>query len=339
MNATLSHIPSLTKSSVVAPAMPADWEDTLKKFMLAQFKTHEKSLVEEVHRSIKSEMQNNFLPEIVKTVTMTIEHSVVKPLQASMEKTLQQHTDVHTEAIMTAIYGSVEQPLKEAFTESMVFTLIPAYESATREIMSQVSTSVNSVQAADKISGLSAQIDAMVKAIEVLTAEVTQLRSLVTSQNTSADAAPSASLPPSPADQMEAMRNKIAIDLQNGKYESAFTNALSLSTTDMAIFCCNHANVSDVLGGEKPALSQPIMLCLMQQLGAAMALTKGLDWENAVSWLQELALTLDPSNESIARHVPSVLQQLLGNINAKMQSDPTLRRRLQMLLQVIRGML
>ena len=69
--------------------------------MLAQFKTHEKSLVEEVHRSVKSEMQNNFLPEIVKTVTMTIEHSVVKPLQASMEKTLQQHTDVHTEAIMT----------------------------------------------------------------------------------------------------------------------------------------------------------------------------------------------------------------------------------------------
>ena len=307
--------------------------------MSAQFKIHEKSVVEEVQRRITSEIQNNLFPDIVKTVTMTIEQSVVKKLQVSMEKTLQQHADVHTEAIMTAICGSVEQPLKEAFTESMVFTLIPAYESATREIMSQVSTSVNSVQATDKISGLSAQLDAMAKVIEALTVEVTQLRSLVKPPNTPAGATPNTPLPPSPAEQMEAMRNKIATDLQSGKYESAFTKALSLSTTDMAIFCCNHANVSNVLGGEKPALSQPIMLCLMQQLGAAMALTNGLDWENAVSWLQELALTLDPSNESIARHVPSVLQQLVGNINAKMLSEPALRRRLQMLLQVIRGML
>jgi hypothetical protein len=107
----------------------------------------------------------------------------------------------------------------------------------------------------------------------------------------------------------------------------------------MAIFCCKHADLSAVLGGEKSALSQPILLCLMQQLGAAIALSSGSDLEVFVSWLQEIALTLDPANESIVRHVPGVLQQLVGNINAKIQSDPSMRRRLQMLLQVIRGML
>mmetsp|Transcript_8163 Transcript_8163/g.11768 ORF Transcript_8163/g.11768 Transcript_8163/m.11768 type:complete len:129 (+) Transcript_8163:3228-3614(+) len=109
-------------------------------------------------------------------------------------------------------------------------------------------------------------------------------------------------------------------------------------------FCCKNANMSDVFGGSGPSggptlLSQPILLCLMQQLGAVLGLSKENDLKTELDWLQEIALTLDTSNESIQRHVPSVLQQLVANINAKMsQGDPFLRRPLQMLLQVIRGM-
>ena len=321
-----------------SPTLPADWEDSLKKIISAQFKSQEKNVVDEVQRRIKSEIAKTVLPEIVRTVTMTMEQSVVKPLQASMDKALKQSGDARTEAIMTAISGSVEQPLKEAFTESMASTLIPAYESVTREIMFQVSTSVASARSAGTSPDLSSKLDAMAKAIEDLTVEVTQLRSIMNSQ-VPPPPEPRSVPPPSPADQMEATRKKILTEIEAGNYETAFTKALSLSTTDMAIFCCKHADLSDVLGGEKPALSQTILLCLMQQLGAAIALSSGSDLEVFVSWLQEIALTLDPTNESIARHVPGVLQQLVGNINAKIQSDPALRRRLQMLLQVIRGML
>jgi outer membrane murein-binding lipoprotein Lpp len=319
-------------------SLPVDWEDSLKKIISAEFNSHVKNVADEVQRRMKSEITDSLLPEIVRTVTKTMEQSVVKPLQASMDKALKQSGEAHTDAIMAAISGSVEQPLNEAFTESMKSTLIPAYESATREIMFQVSKSVASARSAGPSPDLSAKLDTMAMAIKDLTAEVTQLRSIMNSQ-APLPQAPRSVPRPSPADQMEVTRKNILTEIEAGNYETAFTKALSLSTTDMAIFCCKHADLSAVLGGEKSALSQPILLCLMQQLGAAIALSSGSDLEVFVSWLQEIALTLDPANESIVRHVPGVLQQLVGNINAKIQSDPSMRRRLQMLLQVIRGML
>ena len=78
----------------------------------------------------------------------------------------------------------------------------------------------------------------------------------------------------------------------------------------------------------------------MQQLGAAMATTSAQEALNIeLQWLQEIALTLDPSDAAIQRHVPTVLQQLVGSVNQKItEGNPQLRRPLIMLLQVIRGM-
>jgi len=57
-----------------------------------------------------------------------------------------------------------------------------------------------------------------------------------------------------------------------------------------------------------------------------------------MAWLQNIAVTLDPHNEQIRKHVRRVCLQLIENINMKMNdSDPVLRRPLQMLLQVVRG--
>ena len=127
--------------------------------------------------------------------------------------------------------------------------------------------------------------------------------------------------------------------LQARHYDAAFTKALSASTTEMSMFCCKNATLEDVLGGTTPKLSQPILICLMQQLGAVLGTSSGDGLQTALEWLQEIALCLDPTDASIYQHVPGVLSVLVANINAKMnQGDPALRRSLQMLLQVIRGM-
>jgi hypothetical protein len=79
----------------------------------------------------------------------------------------------------------------------------------------------------------------------------------------------------------------------------------------------------------------------MQQLGTCLALpsASGANLQLALQWLQELTLSLSPSDADIAGHVPTVLQQLVAGINARMaQNDPDLRRPLQRLLQAIRGM-
>ena len=81
------------------------------------------------------------------------------------------------------------------------------------------------------------------------------------------------------------------------------------------------------------------MLCLMQQLGADFAPQKDGDLKVKLAWLQSIALTLDPSHDSIKKHLPSVCQQLTMNLQRKIdEPNVMLRREMQMLKQVIRGM-
>jgi hypothetical protein len=212
--------------------------------------------------------------------------------------------------------------------------LIPAFEAATRQMFSQIHSTLESQVAPSQPNDeLNAKIDALTTMVQSLTLEVTKLKR----GGGGAQPSPLASQPQ--VDQIQRMRSEILGLLQSRKYESAFTKAVSATTAEMAVFVCKNANLSEVLGGSKPALSQPILLCLMQQLGAVLVNSTEADLQIELVWLQEISLTLDTTDERIQGHVPSVLQQLVTSIEAKMQQgDPALRRPLQMLVQVIRGM-
>ena len=116
--------------------------------------------------------------------------------------------------------------------------------------------------------------------------------------------------------------------------------AVSSTASDITYFCCVNADINDVFGGATPALTQMILICLMQQL-ATMIVSPNPNWSTQLEleWLQEIALCLNPADPLIVKHVPPVLQLLVSGINTRMaQNDPALRRPLQRLLQVIRGM-
>lgn len=210
--------------------------------------------------------------------------------------------------------------------------MIPAFEAASREMFSQVSSTIEAKISSPKVDdSLNAKIDALTTMVQALSAEVSSLRKGSTT--------PTPTPPPVQVNEMQKMRTDILGALQMRQYEIAFTKALSVSSTEMAVFVCKEANIKDVLGGDSPALTQPILLCIMQQLGVALVSPDESNLETVLSWLQEIALCVDPSDQAIQRHVSSVLQQLHANINSKMQQgNPALRRPLQMLLQVVRGM-
>jgi hypothetical protein len=206
--------------------------------------------------------------------------------------------------------------------------MIPAFEAATQEMFSQVDATLErrtsprhdeSYGSLDSLFTLMHQVKSMV---EDLSDEVAELKP-----------------PKQEIDYDQITRDEILSLLQKRDYESAFTKAVSEITAEMALFVCKRSNLADVLGDSKPVLSQPILLCLMQQLGALLNDSNDEDLHIELTWLQEIALTLDPAVESIKRHVPQVLAQLRSCIEDKMKKgDPALRRPLQMLLQVIRGM-
>jgi hypothetical protein len=224
-------------------------------------------------------------------------------------------------------------------------SLIPAFDAATREMFSQISVSLDkgiaSQSSDDKIEKLveamALHMSTMAKSIDSLLTEISQLRSEIKSNGLATTTGQDASAPV--VDAKEVVRKEILNLLEKKNYEAGFTKALSASTIEMAVFACRNSDVTAVLGGNAPSLSQPILLCLMQQLGAAIASSGELDFKLEVEWLHEIAPTVNPEHDSIGRHVGGILKQLVSNINAKIsESDPTTRRTLQMLQQVLRGM-
>merc|ERR1719469_534642 len=74
-------------------------------------------------------------------------------------------------------------------------------------------------------------------------------------------------------DPAKVLREKILALISTDNYENAFTQALSASDPSVAVFACQNSNIETVLDNDTPQLSQPILLCLMQQLGAQLLLT------------------------------------------------------------------
>jgi hypothetical protein len=219
-------------------------------------------------------------------------------------------------------------------SKSMKTMFIPAFEVATQQMFFQINESLEKKLFSLQNNDTNAKIDALTAMVQALSVEVTNLKE--EKHSSKVETYPSKQ---TAVDQIQLVRSEILTLLQSRNYELAFTKAVSATTADMAVFVCKNANLSEVLGGSSSALSQPILLCLMQQLGAVLVSSNESDLQTELLWLQEIALTLDTSDEKIQRHVPSVLQQLVTCIETKMNHRvPTLRRPLQMLLQVIRGM-
>lgn len=149
------------------------------------------------------------------------------------------------------------------------------------------------------------QMIKMGEAIHALTAEVTQLRGAIhnvgaVGQNDGAEKPGAASLP-----RPVGARDEVAALCRSGRYEEAFTKAVSASDGDLVLFACKNADAGVVFGsiGEGAVtISQPILICLMQQLGAVLLSAKDAgDVKVILNWLQEIAVTIDPTNVNIQR--------------------------------------
>mmetsp|Transcript_14845 Transcript_14845/g.31576 ORF Transcript_14845/g.31576 Transcript_14845/m.31576 type:complete len:189 (+) Transcript_14845:3-569(+) len=186
----------------------------------------------------------------------------------------------------------------------------------------------------------------MSESIQSLNMEVVQLRSAVNNvsvQNQNASAQQPGGAPAGPPRPV-GIRDEVTALCHSRRYEEAFTKAVSASDGDLVLFACKNADAGAVFNSNGEgviSISQPILICLMQQLGAVLISAEdGGDVRVILNWLQEIAVTIDPTNVNIQRHVGSVVQQLLANINSKMSTcDPAFRRPLQMLIQILRGLL
>lgn len=186
--------------------------------------------------------------------------------------------------------------------------LIPAYEAATRQMFEQTSTSLemgllqlstNQANAvAPTMQVMSTEMKKLSEVVSLLAAEVIKLRGEISATSVKENDIPrQIVLSPQPLE----MRDEIKSLCQANRYEEAFTKAVSVSDGEIVLFACKAADSAAVFNGEV-ALSQPILLCLLQQLGAVLVVaTETDDIKTILNWLQEIAVTIDPTNVYIQR--------------------------------------
>jgi hypothetical protein len=314
---------------------------------------------DDIRLALQEVLHTTFVPLVKQTVLDTIAASVpavsdkVQPLQASMDTLVRNGVTTDSDKIAAAVASSVHEQLRTAFSDNVRTVLIPTLESVSGQVIQQMAAHLEKTNLNEdgKLESISKQLTTMTQLVVELTKEVSSLRSMVVESRATANPPlseqslsrpPPATPDPTPAvDPAEAQRAQILALLRNGNYEDAFRAAVSNQTVEMTIFCCRHADLQQVFGGEQPVLlSQPILLCLMQQLGTVIVTSPNPQLE--LDWLQEIALSLNPNDLSIQRHVPNVLQQVATNIQQRISqstadANPALRRPLQRMLQVVRG--
>jgi enhancer of mRNA-decapping protein 4 len=315
-----------------------EFDVMVRKAVASLFKQQESILVMEIQKSIRSEMHSFLLPSLNKTIAQSVEQAILKTLAASVAIQIQEASSTHLKDMIEA----VKEPINDTFYSSMREFMVPAFESATKQMFGQISSTLQSGLTAYNhhngsedllkvVHHMAERMDAMSKMIELLIATVNQLSN-----------SPAASDGRSTAvyvhDPKQDLQHEILSLLNAKEYERAFTKALSISDVEFALLVCKNADLLTVLEGETPCLSQPILLCLMQQLGTNITIANIDDTKLILAWLQSIAIILDPENETIKKHVLNICAQVMENINRKLPNcDSSIRRPLQMLLQVIRG--
>lgn len=316
-------------------------EEIVKKSIASHFQKHESFVTGQIQKAVRYEVQSGLVPSLNKTVSQTLEQTISKTMKTNVSKTVQDTLTTNSEQLASSLTNSLQEPIVNSFHSTMKDVIVPAYENGTRQMFEQISAAVEAGLATKAkeqdetmkmMDGMVKRMDAMGKTIEVLIKAVAQLQTGPTPPVNS----PTKSPEQVAAEKMDQLKRAIVKLFRAGDFEKGFTQALSVSNSAMALFACQQSDLSMVLEGDVPKLSQPIMLCLMQQLGADLSTNEELAVK--LAWLQSMALVLNPQDPSIAKHIQGVVQQLVVNLQTKMaESDPALRRHLQMLLQVIRG--
>jgi len=333
-----SGISSVETSSVgaIGSVTKEEIDEIVRKAVGYHFQKQETMIVSEIQKAVRYEVQSGLVPILNKTVSKHLEETVSKTMKTQISKSVKECMSIQTEEIANTVASSLREPIVDSFLATMREVMIPAYESGTRQMMEQISSSIetnlasnqkNDESTAKMMEAMSTRMDAMGKTIEVLLKAVA---TMATKQNVGSTA--ESVVNTSKEDELKRIDQLI----QSEDYEAAFTKALSASKPELAVYACKLSDLSTVIEGDTPLLSQPIMLCLMQQLGADLSQNDDLNMK--IAWLQSVAVTLDPNDDSIKKHVKGVCQQLVSNLQVKMaDSDAGVRRQLQMLTQVIRG--
>ncbi|KAG3082506.1 hypothetical protein PI124_g10339 [Phytophthora idaei] len=292
----------------------------------------------QVEKSIQKQLQSVLVPAMGRIVLHTMENNFMKPVQNgfqhvisekliplmeqklddSLATTLPDQLANGVDDMVQRVVEDVRQPVRESFRECFQDILIPSFQAATQKMFEQINdTFVQGTRSAFESSGQStsnakvaSQLEQLTKVVENLSQQVEQLSSAVNAGAVGGAVVPAAQS--AEELQLEAQKNTVLDCLSRSDWEEAFKFALGAQNVDLVAFTCQQCDPRLVLSNRPPKLSQMLILCLVQQLGADLV----DDLETKLNWLRESLLVMDVRDQTIAGFVTSVLQELQTGLNS-----------------------
>eukprot|EP00850_Spirogloea_muscicola_P017782 SM000156S02138 [mRNA] locus=s156:84957:96262:- [translate_table: standard] len=284
-------------------------------------------------------------PPLEKALADSIQ-ALGKRMTSSLEKTLEAKVEAVVGRSVTAqLQNTVRPALQEAVRSSMQGSILPAFEGACRGMLEQLDdalrqglsehclatrqelVSSQSVVTKSIQESMSAAASGTLKFQQEMLEGQRKLLALTAAASVSAQAggvsggkaaATSAALPDEALSLQHVEETldptiELARLLVARKYEEAFTRALSLSNVAVVVWLCSQVEPGPLLPAGAPALSQGVLLSLIQQLGCNLA--PATVTVRQLEWVREAALALDPSDAQLAPHMRPVLQQVQHSLS------------------------
>uniref|UniRef100_K3WL88 Uncharacterized protein n=1 Tax=Globisporangium ultimum (strain ATCC 200006 / CBS 805.95 / DAOM BR144) TaxID=431595 RepID=K3WL88_GLOUD len=291
----------------------------------------------QVEKSIQKQLQTVLVPAMGRIVLHTMENNFMKPVQNGFQHVITEKLIPHMELKLSESLSSalpdqmgagvhemvervvedVRQPVRESFRECFQDIIIPSFQAATQKMFEQINdTFVKGTRTAFENSGQSnsnaqvtKQLKQLIEVVDGLTQKVDQLAATI-GDGDNVGIGNSAAASPEEL-QFEAQKKAVREYLSQDDYEEAFKLALGAQNVDLVTYACQQCDVRAVLNVRPLKLSQMLILCLVQQLGADLA----DDLQTKLNWLRESLLVMNVRDASIAGFVSSVLQELQVGLN------------------------
>ncbi|KAE9599140.1 hypothetical protein Lalb_Chr15g0088381 [Lupinus albus] len=126
--------------------------------------------------------------------------------------------------------------------------------------------------------------------------------------------------------------------ISEGKFEEAFIAALHRSDVSIVSWLCSQVDLTGILTMVPLPLSQGVLLSLLQQLSCDI----NTETPKKLSWMTDVAASLNPVDPSISSHVRLILDQVyltLGHHRTLSTTSPTEASTIRLLMHVINSVL
>ncbi|TMW57243.1 hypothetical protein Poli38472_003168 [Pythium oligandrum] len=311
--------------------------EAMQKMMLSLSTQISAQASAQVEKTIQKQIQTILVPAMGRIVLHTMENNFMKPVQAGFERVISERLIPDMEAkiessiesavpeqmensvsdMVQRVVEDVRQPVRESFRECFRDIIIPSFQAATQKMFEQIHEHVlkGAASSADASreganSEMASQLQQLVNAVDGLSRKVDQFSQVSTNGHAEEVLSPEER-------QLAAHKTRVLDYLAAKDYEEAFKYALGAQNVSLVTFTCQQCDARDVLSSRPPRLSQMIVLCLVQQLGADL----GNDLSMKLAWLRESLLVMNPRDNSIAGFVSSVLQELQTSLNSVPMND------------------